>query len=67
MRGAVAGALRQVILANELAHTRSGLRQLIDWLGRIADDFGAHGCDVADLRCEICRLERELWRRGGYR
>lgn len=64
-RTATAAAVRDVILTNELAHTRNGLRLLIGWLGMIADDFGAHGCDVTDLRWEIQRLTRELRRRGG--
>jgi hypothetical protein len=61
----IAGALRQLILVNELAHTRTGLRQLIGWLAMIADDFSAHGANVDDLRWEIRRLERELRRRSG--
>jgi len=65
VRGKVAGAVRRVILENELADTRSGLRQLIDWLRQIADDFASHACDVTDLRWEIRRLERELRRRSG--
>lgn len=60
----IARAVRQVILANELAHSRAALAQLITWLGTIADDFARHGCDVGDLRWEIRRLERELRRRG---
>ena len=65
MRPSIAQAVRQLILSNELAGTRSGLRQLIAWLGEIADDFAIHGCDVDDLRWEIRRLERELRRRTG--
>lgn len=60
----IARAVRHVILANELAGTQWGLRQLIGWLSQIAADFSAHGCDVSDLRREIRRLERELGRRG---
>jgi len=65
MRPSIAQAVRQLILSNELAGTRSGLRQLIAWLGEIADDFAIDGCDVDDLRWEIRRLERELRRRTG--
>lgn len=61
----VASAVRQVILSNELAHTRRGLRQLVGWLTEIADDFAAHRANVDDLRWEIRRLERELRRRSG--
>jgi len=61
----VARAVRQVILANELAHSRAALQQLITWLKKLSHDFSIHGCDVDDLRWEIRRLARELRRRTG--
>lgn len=60
-----ASAIRALILSNELAHSRTRLRQLVDWLRAIVDDFTAHGVDVNELRWEIRRLERELRRRAG--
>lgn len=65
MTAIVRRVVRQVILANELATSREGLRHLVVWLTRIADDFEAHGANVRDIRTAVERIRAQLRRQGG--